>query len=104
MKPKDDSDDTLLVFSDYLEETGEIKQAEELREVITYKETNQWHRSYEGYHPSSFNYQFGGGTIGGMEGNFRFETQGNEVGVNYKVVGSKHSQRDPRSGTGVGEA
>jgi hypothetical protein len=39
MRPKDNSDITMLIFSDYLEEIGEIAQAQEIRESL--KENNQ---------------------------------------------------------------
>jgi hypothetical protein len=34
MKPKDNSDLTMLVYSDYLEEIGELTQAQEIRESL----------------------------------------------------------------------
>jgi hypothetical protein len=41
MKPKDNSDITMLIFSDYLEEIGLVEQAQEIRERLDEIKVNQ---------------------------------------------------------------
>jgi hypothetical protein len=66
MRPANSRHDTLLVFSDYLEEIGEIKKSQQLREDIYDTPNNSWHYEYRFGISSGVGVGGGGGSgVGG---------------------------------------
>jgi hypothetical protein len=77
MKPKDNSDLTLLIYSDYLEETGLIEEAISIREQVKQEQINQFSHevrnynvgaghSYVGFDVNSLN-EVGPSRFGGLD-------------------------------------
>jgi hypothetical protein len=80
VRPKDNSDATILIFSDYLEEIGLIEEAQEVREQINVNIVN--HYAYSAtYTVGTPGYQEG---VGNTIGNFVFEFM-KRVGPNAEI-------------------
>jgi hypothetical protein len=84
VKPKDNEEATILIFSDYLEEIGEITQAQEMREDVRNPKTNKW--CYE------YRFSDNGGNVGipRVNGITTIST-GSRIGAGNSIVGGGNS-------------